>query len=150
MTNETLPAALAGQVERGVRPLAIRLAQRLQAAAYSHGYEDAHPSNATTRQAMTDRVSRQTLVDLLIAMAVMGNKADEMQSLADSEGTRAIEYLRRAWKAEAALRELVALEDLKGRLRKLHEMGHGTDYGDYHQREPLAWTQARCVLGPNV
>ena len=41
MTNETVQPALAGQVERGVRPLAMRLAQQLQAAAYSHGYEDA-------------------------------------------------------------------------------------------------------------
>ncbi|NDP41083.1 MAG: hypothetical protein GZ093_20605, partial [Rhodoferax sp.] len=49
-----------------------------------------------------------------------------------------------------ALRELVALKALKDRLRELHEMGHGTDYADYHRRQPLAWEQARAVLGPNA
>lgn len=75
MTNETLPPALAGQVERGVRPHAEVLARRLQAAAYSHGYEDASPANATTRQAKTDAVSRQTLADLLIAIGALANQA---------------------------------------------------------------------------
>lgn len=46
----------------------------------------------------------------------------------------------------AALAELVYLKDLKDRLRKLHEMGHGTDYTDYHRRQPLAWERARAVL----
>jgi hypothetical protein len=45
-----------------------------------------------------------------------------------------------------ALRELVALKDLKERLRKLHEMGCGTDYDDYHKRQPLAWDAARAAL----
>ncbi len=36
------------------------------------------------------------------------------------------------------------------RLRELHEMGHGTDYYDYHRRLPLAWDAARAALGPNV
>lgn len=67
--------AVAGQVERGVRPHAEMLARRLQAAAYNHGYEDAHPSNATTRQDKTDTVSRQTLADLLIAIAALANDA---------------------------------------------------------------------------
>ena len=39
---------------------------------------------------------------------VRAEKADELRALADSEGTRAVEYLRRARKAEAALRELMA------------------------------------------
>lgn len=50
----------------------------------------------------------------------------------------------------AALRELVELEDMRLRLRQLHEMGHGTDYDNYHKRLPLAWAAARAVLGPNV
>jgi len=45
-----------------------------------------------------------------------------------------------------ALAELVALKDLKDRLHKLHEMGHGTDYDDYHRRQPLAWAAARAAL----
>ncbi len=49
-----------------------------------------------------------------------------------------------------ALTELVALEDMRLRLRELHEMGHGTDYYDYHRRLPLAWAAARAALGPNV
>ena len=49
-----------------------------------------------------------------------------------------------------ALTELVALEDMRLRLRELHEMGHGTDYYDYHRRLPLAWDAARKALGPNV
>ena len=48
-----------------------------------------------------------------------------------------------------ALTELVALEDMRVRLRQLHEMGHGTDYYDYHRRLPLAWDAARKILGPN-
>lgn len=44
---------------------AAQLARRLQAAAYSHGYEDAHPSDSMSRQARTDAVSRQTLAELL-------------------------------------------------------------------------------------
>ena len=55
------------------------------------------------------------------------------------------ERVRRV-RAEAALRELVALKDQKDRLRQLHEMGHGTDYDDYHRRQPLAWAAAREVL----
>ena len=49
-----------------------------------------------------------------------------------------------------ALTELVALEDMRLRLRELHEMGHGTDYYDYHRRLPLAWDAARAALGPNA
>ncbi len=49
-----------------------------------------------------------------------------------------------------ALTELVALEDMRLRLRQLHEMGHGTDYYDYHRRLPLAWDAARAALGPNA
>lgn len=45
-----------------------------------------------------------------------------------------------------ALTELVALKDLKDRLQQLQEMGHDTDYGDYHRRQPLAWETARQAL----
>lgn len=75
---------------------------------------------------------------------------ERLAELADSEGTRAVNYLRRARKAEKVLRELVALEDMRLRLRQLHEMGHGTDYADYYRLLPLAWAEAREALGPNV
>lgn len=74
---------------------------------------------------------------------------ERLAELADSEGARAVNYLRRARKAEKVLRELVALEEMRLRLRQLHEMGHGTDYADYHRLLPLAWDAAREVLGPN-
>jgi hypothetical protein len=45
-----------------------------------------------------------------------------------------------------ALAELVALKDMKERLERLHEMGMGTDYTDYHRRKPLAWAAARTAL----
>ena len=69
----TTEAAGASPVDRGVRPHAEMLARRLQAAAYNHGLEDGHPSNATTRQAKADTYSRQTLADLLIAIAALAN-----------------------------------------------------------------------------
>lgn len=65
------------------------------------------------------------------------------------EVSRRLKAERRACKAEKVLRELVELEDMRLRLRQLHEMGHGTDYADYHRLLPLAWAAAREVLGPN-
>ena len=57
----------------------------------------------------------------------------------------------RAKRAEDVLRDLVALEDMRLRLRSLHERGHGTDYEHYHEGLPKAWDAARAVLlGPNV
>jgi hypothetical protein len=50
----------------------------------------------------------------------------------------------------AALRQLVDAEDMRLRLRQLHEMGHGTDYTDYHRLLPMAWAAAREALGPNA
>ena len=50
----------------------------------------------------------------------------------------------------AALRDLVALENMRLRLHSLHERGHGTDYADYHRLLPLAWDAARMALGPNA
>lgn len=46
----------------------------------------------------------------------------------------------------AALIELVALKRMKDRLKQLHAMGHGTDYTQYHQRQPLAWAAAFRVV----
>lgn len=67
------------------------------------------------------------------------------------EGYKLAEDLfERAKRAENALRELVVLEDMRVRLRSLHERGHGTDYEQYHKGLPKAWDAARAVLlGPN-
>ena len=59
-------------------------------------------------------------------------------------------YAADAERLRAALRQLVDVEDMRLRLRQLHEMGHGTDYTDYHRLLPLAWAVARDALGPNV
>lgn len=61
--------------------------------------------------------------------------ARELERLADSEGARAVKYLRRARKAEAVLRELVALE------------------ADGKQAAECAievWERAREAVTPNV
>jgi hypothetical protein len=65
-------------------------------------------------------------------------------------GAMTLNLADRTEKAEAALRDLVEMEDMRLRLRQLHEMGNGTDYETYHKRLPLAWAAARAVLGPNV
>lgn len=45
-----------------------------------------------------------------------------------------------------ALRQLVGLKDMKDRLKRLHAMGHGTDYTDYYRLQPIAWEAARTAL----
>lgn len=63
------------------------------------------------------------------------------------EGYKLAEDLfERAKRAEYALRDLVALEDMRLRLRSLHERGRGTDYELYHNNLPKAWDAARAVL----
>ncbi len=46
----------------------------------------------------------------------------------------------------AALRELVALADMKTRLQGLHDMGHGTDWDDWRRRNQEAWATARILI----
>ena len=79
--------------------------------------------------------------------------ADEivrLRRVVEAVNMRDAPLLTAAPKLEQALRELVELEDMRLRLRQLHEMGHGTDYADYHRLLPLAWAAAREALGPNV
>lgn len=65
--------------------------------------------------------------------------------------TRELQAAQEADELRAALRELVALADMKARLENLHAMGHGTDWDNYHKRHPAAWAEARLlVLGPNA
>ena len=108
MSQSDQPEGVA--VDRGVRPHAIRLASQLQTAAYSHGYEDGHPANAASRkakysdQAQRLRVALCEEIERLIAERDAARaEAAEKAALADSEGTRAVAYLRRARKAEALL-----------------------------------------------
>ncbi len=64
--------------------------------------------------------------------------------------TNALKAAQEADELRAALRELVALADMKARLENLHAMGHGTDWDSYHKRHPAAWAAARLLaLGPN-
>ena len=62
--NEGNALARSKTPNEGVRPLAVRLAQRLQVAAYNHGYEDAHPADSERRQNETSAMSQQLLSDL--------------------------------------------------------------------------------------
>lgn len=57
-----VPLALKSNLVLG--PNARKLASQLQNAAYNCGYEDAHPSNATTRQAKADAKCREVLAAL--------------------------------------------------------------------------------------
>ena len=73
----------------------------------------------------------------------------ELQSLRNL-GNEAEDAADEIVRLRVALRDLVGLEDMRLRLRQLHEMGHGTDYADYHRLLPPAWAAAREALGPNV
>jgi hypothetical protein len=65
-THRPMPAEvpLALKSNLGLGPNARKLASQLQNAAYNCGYEDAHPSNATTRQAKADAKCREVLAAL--------------------------------------------------------------------------------------
>ena len=88
-----------------------------------------------------DREEKQTLEDAAQRQALAREAHTWRTACRDATGE--IERLR------AALRQLVDVEDMRLRLRQLHEMGHGTDYTDYHRLLPLAWAVARDALGPN-
>lgn len=79
-TQQARPDAVAGQVDRGVRPHAIRLASQLQSAAYSHGYEDGHPSNATTRQDKYSAASQRLLSELREAIELLIAERDQARA----------------------------------------------------------------------
>jgi ferredoxin-NADP reductase len=62
MTDQATPAKV--RLTDVLGPNARKLASQLQNAAYNCGYEDAHPSNATTRQAKADAKCREVLAAL--------------------------------------------------------------------------------------
>lgn len=155
--NRNSPAVL-GPVESSVRPHAIRLASQLQSAAYSHGYEDGHPSNATTRQDKYSAASQRLRSELCEAIDTLVTDADELRALAEGEGTRAVEYLRRAKKAEAEVKKLrdAALWAL------MHHQGGSSPVGqplrkalgipphaDLTQEQFNAAKEAAGIWGPN-
>ncbi len=80
----TAAPAVGAQVDRRVRPHAIRLASQLQSAAYSHGYEDGHPSNAITRQDKYSAASQRLRGELCEAIELLISERDGlMQTLRD-------------------------------------------------------------------
>ena len=81
--------------------------------------------------------------------ACAANNARNLAREAHTWSKAADAYATSEAKLVEALRELVDLEDMRLRLRQLHEMGHGTDYENYHRRLPLAWAAARAALRPN-
>lgn len=54
----------ASPIDSPVGRMARKLAGKLQSAGYNCGYEDAHPSNATSRQASADAKCREVLAAL--------------------------------------------------------------------------------------
>lgn len=79
-TDASQKPAVGAPVERGVRPHAIRLASQLQSAAYSHGYEDGHPSNATTRQDKYSAASQRLLSELREAIELLIAERDNARA----------------------------------------------------------------------
>ena len=45
-----------------------------------------------------------------------------------------------------AAKQLVYLKDMKDRLTRLHEMGHGTDWDYYHKNKAPAWDALRSAI----
>lgn len=157
--------AAAGQVERGVR-----LASQLQSAAYSHGYEDGHPSNATTRQDKYFAASQRLLselreaIELLIAerdalKETLHNELDGNLRLRELGGARPDEcmttFLERVFGERDALREvaarMVAGIDHLDKLTREWEPDHssGADRRGWLLAKDARDDAAR-LLGPNA
>lgn len=123
-TPQQVPA-VGAPLDRGVRPHAIRLASQLQSAAYSHGYEDGHPSNATTRQDKYSAASQRLLselreaIELLIAerdglMQTLRDEMDENLRLRELGGARPDENITAM--TERLIRERDALREVAARM----------------------------------
>ena len=88
--------------------------------------------------------------ELSVAVSTLAAENDLLKREAHTWSKAAETYAAEAERLRAALRQLVDVEEMRLRLRQLHEMGHGTDYTDYHRLLPMAWAAAREALGPNV
>ena len=87
MSKSSQPLAV--KLTEGLGPDARTLAGRLQNAAYNCGYEDAHPSNATTRQAKADAKCREALIALHGEIDRLKSAAARRASSSLAEGTNA-------------------------------------------------------------
>ncbi|MCB2070026.1 MAG: hypothetical protein KDF67_10525 [Ottowia sp.] len=88
--------------------------------------------------------------ELSVAVSTLAAENDLLKREAHTWSKAAETYAAEAERLRAALRQLVDVEEMRLRLRQLHEMGHGTDYTDYHRLLPMAWAAAREALGPNA
>lgn len=111
MSKSSQPLAV--KLTEGLGPDARTLAGRLQNAAYNCGYEDAHPSNATTRQAKADAKCREALIalhgeiDRLKADAARQVAAERERCAKLCDG--GAEQFMHAYKREAAARLAVMI-----------------------------------------
>ena len=95
-------------MSEGLGPNARKLASQLQNAAYNCGYEDAHPSNATTRQAKADAKCREVL-------AALYAECDRLAAAEAKTNSYIVDNARLAEQVEnlrAALSEIVELVSL--------------------------------------
>jgi hypothetical protein len=116
-----------------------------------HAYGEAGPDDAEIgRQWREDSSLKKWFPMTAERLAALEAENAALKREAHTWSKAAETYAEREAKLADALTELVALEDMRLRLRELDEMGHGTDYYDYHRLLPLAWAAARAALGPNV
>jgi hypothetical protein len=114
-------------VEDGAIPISLLQAAMEYGVVFNHG------DGRSTKDPAILAMRRDASKKLRAAVAALAARAQPATTPPDA-GVR------------EALAELVALKDMKERLERLHEMGMGTDYTDYHRRKPLAWAAARAAL----
>lgn len=155
-TQQASPDTVAGQVDRGVRPLAHKLASQLQNAAYNHGYEDAHPANATTRQ---DKAAAKACE----VLAALYAECDRMAASEAKTNSYIVDNARLAARVQElsyGLERVMAQRDdegdrldwlmvkLKGSVTRelLGVMSHTGDPAEFRRRiDEVRGTPARCV-----
>ena len=102
------------------------LATRLKNAGYIHGYEDAHPGNATTRQDKADTASRLLVSELHAAI-------DAQQSIIDEQRSE-IERLTKDAERLKAQRDQAA-----------NELSRRGIWISFHQAS--SWATRECAMG---
>jgi len=154
MAESDQPAGVA--VDRGVRPLAHRLASQLQNAAYNCGYEDAHPSNATTRQDKADAKAREVLAALYAECDRLAAAEAKTNSYIVDNARLAERVLELQYGLERALAQRDDEGDrldwlmvkLAGSVTRelLGVMSHTGDPAEFRRRiDEVRGTPARCV-----